>query len=61
MKNFDALKWIRQVRDANYRKQRHLTLEQQVAQTRQEAAKFRAFRAAKKASKQESQNLATES
>ena len=50
MKKFDALKWIRKVRDDHYEQQRNLTAEQKIKQTKAEAEAFRASRFKNKAS-----------
>lgn len=50
MKKFDALKWIRKVRDDHYEQHRNLTAEQRIEQTRAEAEAFRASRSRNKVS-----------
>ena len=51
MKKFDALKWIRKVRDDHHEQQRNLTAEQKIEQTKAESEAFRASRHVKKASR----------
>ena len=45
MKKFDTLKWIRQVRDRHHERQRNLSEDAKLAQTKGEAEQFRASRA----------------
>ncbi len=50
MKKFDALKWIRKVRDEHHEQQRNLTAEQKIKQTKAKAEAFRASRSKNKVS-----------
>ena len=43
-KRFDVLKWIRDIRDENYKRERDLTPQEQIRRTRSQAERFRASR-----------------
>jgi hypothetical protein len=49
-KKFDVLKWIRDIRDENYKRERDLTPQEQIKQARSQAERFRASRHGKKRS-----------
>lgn len=41
-KNFDVMKWLRKVRDENYERQKGMSPEEMIADTKARAARFRA-------------------
>ncbi|MBI5245266.1 MAG: hypothetical protein HY922_16510 [Elusimicrobia bacterium] len=50
MKNFDALQWLRNLRDAHFQDEKELTPDQKIAASRKQAESFRASRPLRKSS-----------